>query len=426
MRMDAVSGRPSGAAVGPRRVAGRDDPYIRRADPRRRIVRMTHVAFSVSSEAARGVVRRVSSAACATAVSLAFAGAAAAQSPPPIPPLASVQEWGVVKQTPLVHCRDGTYSALVEGRSVWTFGDTCLKKGGVAGDTFIDNSLADATDLDASDGIFLNGNYQDSEHVPRRFIPYTPWELSVNAKRAPDDIALWPGQLVPDPARHRELIFFGAVFRGSKIGFHPIGGGIAVADPTFTTVTRPPQNPDPNAKEPSYMWRPNEIEYNAGAVLDGDMLYCYGGEAVGLTTRVHVARVPLADALDKAQWRYWDGTTWNTDPAASATVYHGGAAGDTIFFDAYLGLYVSVYQHYLDNDIEYRVARHPEGPWSDEALMFTARQGTDPSYAARVHPEFSENGGQVIYVTYVMTTGLLQQHLETIRTTFAPPVAGSQ
>jgi hypothetical protein len=355
-----------------------------------------------------------------------LAAAASGQAPPPIPGIQSVVELGVVQQDHLVTCRDSTYSALIEGVSVWTFGDTCLRKGGVAGDQFIDNSLAFASNLDASNGIVLNGNLKDSEGVPRQFIPLTPWELRINARKAPNEIAVWPGQIVPDPARNRELIFYGAVFRGSDIGFTPIGAGIAVSDPHFKHVIRPPENPDPNAKEPSYMWRPNEIPYTNGYVLVDDMLYCYGGEGVGLTTRVHVARVPLADVLDKGQWRYWDGTGWNADENASVSVYHGGAAGDTIFFDDYLGLYVTVYQTYLDNDIKYRVARHPEGPWSDEGFMFTAKQGTDPSYAARVHTEMSQNGGQVIYVTYVMTTGVLQQHLETLKTTFAPPAAASR
>ena len=52
-------------------------------------------------------------------------------------------------------CRDGSYSALIGGRPVWTFGDTCPARGRAAGDTFIDNSLAWGDGLDASDGIAL-------------------------------------------------------------------------------------------------------------------------------------------------------------------------------------------------------------------------------------------------------------------------------
>jgi hypothetical protein len=354
----------------------------------------------------------------AAALALALAPALAAEPAPPVPPLATVAEIGTVGQNRYVTCRDATYSALINGRSVWTFGDTCLRKGGVAGDTFLDNSVAGTANLDASKGITLERDLADSQHVPLQFIPLTANELAFNATHAPNEIALWPGQTVPDPKRHRELVFFASVYRGASIGFTPQGGGIAVANPTFTTVTRPVQNPDPNAPEPTYMWNAKEIAYTNGYVLDGNMLYLYGGDAVGLQTHVHVARVPLADALDKTKWTYFTGTGWSADKTASATIYRGGAAGDTVFFDAYLGVYVSVYQAYLSNDIVYRVADHPEGPWSNATLMYTARQGTDPSYAARVHTEFSEGGGRTIYVTYVMNTGLLQQSIQLVKATF--------
>jgi hypothetical protein len=347
--------------------------------------------------------------------------ARAAEAPPPIPPIVSVVEMGLVKQNKFVQCRDGTYSALVGKKAIWTFNDTCLTKGGDLGDQFIDNTLAWNTKLDASAGITLDKDKHDSQNVPVRFVPLTAGEIAFNAAHQPNEIAIWPGQLVPDPARNRELVFFGAVYRGSDIGFNGIGGGIAVADPTFTTVTRPVQSLDPNAREPSYMWAASEQAYSGGYVLVDDMLYCYGGQGVGLSTHVHVARVPLADALDKTKWTYWDGTTWSTVNKKQATVYQGGAAGDTIFRDDYLGMFVTVYQPFASNDVYYRVANHPEGPWSAPAFMFTAQQGTDTSYAARVHTEYQENGGQVQYVTYVKNTGFLSQELPLVKVTFGKP-----
>ena len=359
-------------------------------------------------------------AAGAAALGLVAVPAGAQEAPPPIPPIEAAVEIGLVKQNVHVLCRDGLYSARVGRRSVWVFGDTCLDDGGVAGDNFIDNTLAWTTRLDASGGIRLNRDLADAEGVPVRFIPYTANELAVNAERAPNEIALWPGQIVDDPKRNRVLIFYGAVFRGSKIGFRPVGGGIAIADPYFKTVTRPIESLDPDAPEPTYMWWGAQRQYGGGSVLVGDMLYCYGGDSVGLSTHVHVARVPLADAVDKRRWQYWDGTAWTADEGDSATLYQGGAAGDTIFWSDWLGAYVTVYQRFLDNTVYYRVADRPEGPWSKEAVMFVARQGdaNDPSYAARVHTEMSEEGGRTIYVTYAMTTGLLRQSLPIEKVTF--------
>src|SRR5882724_4189725 len=176
--------------------------------------------------------------------------AVAAEAPPPIPPVVAVVEMGLVKQNKFVTCRDGTYSALVGKKAIWTFNDTCLSKGGDLGDQFIDNTLAWNTNLDASGGITLDKDKHDSQNVPVRFVPFTANEIAFTAAHQPNEIALWPGQLVPDPARNRELVFFGAVYRGADIGFNGIGAGIAVADPTFTTVTRPVQSLDPNAREP--------------------------------------------------------------------------------------------------------------------------------------------------------------------------------
>ncbi len=349
---------------------------------------------------------------------LAAAAAAAAELPPPIPPVQTVVEMGLVKQNRYVQCRDGTYSARVGNRAVWTFNDTCLTNGGVQGDTFIDNTLAWNANFDASHGIKLAKDLADAQGVPVRFVPLTAWELAQNATHAPNEIAIWPGQLVDDPARQRELIFYGAVYRGPNIGFNGIGSGIAVATPDFKTVTRPRESLDPNAPEPNYMWNRYEQSYTGGYVLVDDMLYCYGGHGKGLKTQVHVARVPLADVLDKTKWTYWNGTTWSTDTKDTAVVYDGGAAGDTIFWSAYLGAFVTVYMPFATNDVYFRVANHPEGPWSEPSKIFTAQQGTDTSYAARVHTEYAENGGQVQYLTYVKNTGFLSQELPLVKVTF--------
>ena len=366
---------------------------------------------------------------CFAALLLALSGAGSAApgaaapwraaAAPALPPITSVQSLGLVQQNRHVNCRDGTYSALINGRVVWTFNDTCLSDGGVLGDQFIDNTLAFDRQLDAAGGIKLEGDWADVEGVPKRFVPFTANELAFNASHAPHELAIWPGHLVPDPARQRALIFFGTVYRGADIGFRGVGGGIAVASLNFKQVSRPIQNPDPLAPEPTYLWQKGERAYTGGYVVEGDMLYCYGGEGVFLSTLIHVARVPLAQALDKSAWRYYAGNgIWRDDPALSRSIYTGGAAGDTIFYNTYLGQYVTVYQPFLDNTVYYRVADRPEGPWSEQGVMFTAEQGTDPSYAARVHTAYQEGGGQVQYITYVKNTGFLRQTLPLTRVTF--------
>lgn len=357
--------------------------------------------------------------ALATLAGLVAAGTPAhAADVPPLPVVRSVVDLGLVQQNRFVNCRDGTYSALIKGRVFWTFNDTCLSKGGNLGDQFIDNTLSWDNTLDARAGITLENDLKDSQGVPVRFVPFTDRELAFSADHAPNELAIWPGHLVPDPARNRALIFFGTVYRGSDIGFQGVGAGIAVASLSLKTVTRPVQNPDPDAPEPTYMWQRGERSYTGGYLLEGDMLYNYGGEGKFLSTLVHVARVPLAQALDKSAWRYYAGNgVWSENPADSQHVYEGGAAGDTLFWSEHLGAYVTVFMPFLSNDVSARVAYRPEGPWSAPVKLFTAQQGTDTSYAARVHPAYARNGGQVQYITYVKNTGFLSQELPLVEVT---------
>jgi len=346
----------------------------------------------------------------------------AAQAAPALPPVTAVQSLGLVQQNPVVTCRDGTYSALLKGKVVWTFNDTCMSRGGVAGDQFIDNTLSWDSSRDASGGITLEHDLTDRQGVPKRFVPYTPQEEQFNANHAPNELAIWPGHLVPDPKRNRALVFFGTVYRGTEIGFNGVGAGIAVVDLKTLQVTRPVQNPDPTVPDRTYMWTGSEQSYTGGYLVVGDMLYSYGGSADFLSTRVHVARVPLASVLDKAAWQYYDANgTWTDTPDNLATVYFGGAAGDTLYWSEALGLYVTVYQTYLNNTVYYRVARAPEGPWSEPGVMFEAEQGTDPSYAARVHTAYAEDGGRTQYITYVKNTGFFGQELPLTKVTLGTP-----
>jgi len=188
------------------------------------------------------------------------AGGAAAQAPP-IPPVESVVDLGIVGQTPMVHGRDGTYSALVAGRSVWTFNDTPLAVPGQAGDNWVDNSLSWTNNLDASGGIVLEHDYLDATGAPAEFMPYTPWERAYNYTHDADhctadpcgaEFAMWPGHLVPDPARNRVLVFYGEIWRApDHPGWKYIGSGIAVGTPGGK-MTRPHQNP--GSPTPTLMW----------------------------------------------------------------------------------------------------------------------------------------------------------------------------
>ena len=358
----------------------------------------------------------------------AWAGGAAA---PALPPVQYVQRMGTVQQNPVINARDGTQSALFEGRSVWTFGDTDMSVPGVHGTYWDDNSLSWTDNLDASNGIDLDQDLTDSTGAPREFLPYTPAEAHYNythdekhCTKTPcgAEFAMWSAQVVGDPARDRLLLFYVEIHRVSgQPNWRTVGSGIAVWKPG-SQIVRPIENP--GSPTPTLMWGGGDAGFIGGSVVDAGEMYSYGCRADWIVMHCGVARVALADALDKSQWRYYAGNgNWSANESDAVTVFDGGAAGNSVFYDTYLGEYVAIYAQPLNDDVMYRVADHPWGPWSDAGLLFTGRSGWNGNfdYAAFAHPEFSQLDGRVQYVTYVRDTGFLQQEVRLVRVVFNRP-----
>jgi hypothetical protein len=339
---------------------------------------------------------------------------------------------GIVTQSPYVQGRDGTYSALMQGKSFWLFNDTALTHNNASGENFFSNSLAWATNLDASNGITLNGNYTDSSGEPQQFFPFLPWETLYNSEHAGNtckvtpcgaEFAIWPGPLVPDPARNRALIFYGEVWRSPTItGWDALGTGIAVWQ--NGNITRPVENPGNQYN--TLLWPAGKVGFGSGWVVVGDTLYAYGNQGEFLSENTQVAKVALENATTPTAWTYYAGNnTWSSNPADAATVFNGGAAGSSVFYDAYLGMYVAIYSGVLNNNLYYNVSYTPWGPWSAATQFYTGLPGyqNDADYAALAHPEFAQGNGQTEYITYVQTTGFLAQQLQLVQLVFAPPAA---
>ncbi len=357
--------------------------------------------------------------------------AAYAQSgPPPIPPIQSVTPMGIVTQNPLVQGRDGTYSAEINGKSYWAFDDTTLTQNNASGTNFFSNSLAWATNLDASNGITLNGNYVDSSGAPAAFMPFLPWEAAYNAAHNSNNctadpcganIAIWPGPLVPDPARNRALFFFGEIWRSPTYsGWISMGEGVAIWQ--NGTITRPVVAP--GTQYPTLLFQGSQVGFTSGWVVSGETLYMYGNQSEFLSENTQVAKVNLADVTTLSDWSYYAGNgTWSSSASNAVTVFNGGAAGSSIFYDNYLGMYVVIYSGVENNNLYYAVSYEPWGPWSAATQFYTGLSGyqNDVDYAALAHPEFASGNGQTEYVTYVQTTGFLAQQLQLLQIVFGAP-----
>ena len=347
---------------------------------------------------------------------------------PPIPAVASAVDIGTVVQNAVIYGRDGAVSGKIGNRSVWTFGDTPMSVPGIGQHNWVDNSLSWTTDLDASNGITLTNDYLDATGAPGEFLPYTTFESQYNyahdnlhctAEPCGAEYAMWPGEIVADPTRNRALVFYFELWRiPGQSGWTNIGSGIAIGT-AGGTFTRPILNP--GGADPTLMWDSTEVAYGSGSTVVNDTLVSYGCEPKFVTMRCRVARVPLADALVKARWQYWAGNgVWSSDPASAVYVLSGGAAGNSISFNTYLGTYVAIYSGVFSDDVFFRVSRNAWGPWSAQTKLFTGRPGWNgnTSYAGEAHPEYSQQNGKVMYVTYAHTTGFLRMDLPIVKITF--------
>jgi hypothetical protein len=351
---------------------------------------------------------------------------------PSIPAIQSIVPMGTVTQDPLIYGRDGTFSARIGDRSYWAFNDTAMRAYNVDGHNFISNTLAWTDSLNASNGIYLNHDHLDKTGVPIEYMPFTAAEQQFNYAHDPnhctatpastcgEDYAIWPGPLVAIPGTTMAYQFYGKVFRGGDVqGFQPLGAGIALE--IGGKFIRPVEAP--GTTDPTLMWQGDEVAYAGGALVESGLLYAIGCQGGFLVENCRVARVPVLEVLSKPAWRYYaGGGTWSSDPNAAITVFQGGAAGNSVFYDKALHQYLAIYSGIFNNNVYYRAAPHPWGPWSDETLLFVGQQGQSgtANYAALAHPEFEEDDGLTEYVTYVQTTGFLQQDLQLVKVTFQP------
>jgi hypothetical protein len=122
-----------------------------------------------------------------------------------------------------------------------------------------------------------------------------------------------------------------------------------------------------------------------------------------------------------SDWTYYAGNgTWSSNASDAVTVFNGGDAGSSVFYDAYLGMYVAIYGGVEDDNLYYAVSYQPWGPWSAATQFYTGLPGyqNNADYAALAHPEFASGNGQTEYVTYVQDTGFLAQQLQLVQIVF--------
>jgi hypothetical protein len=352
---------------------------------------------------------------------------ACAEREPPAARLVGSRDLGALEMSSDIIGRDGGYSARAFDRSVWLYGDSVLTQTGTATTSWRNNTMSWTDDFDASDHLTGFVEPVDAMDVAVEFLPRTAEEAAYNAAHEGDDCAeqpcgarymIWPGALVEDPDRDRVLVFYGKYHGAPDAGFEQLGQSIAV----WHAPDELPERPElaPGSDEPTLMFAAHEPVFGEAAFVDDGDLYSYSCEG-DWDKHCLLARVALADALDRSAWRYWDGDDWSSDVDDAHAIFDAHTIL-SVYWNEHLASYVAIYSRPLDDDVYLRTAPAPEGPWSDDLRIVEGEPGTGDgtNYSGLGHPELQRDGGRFEYPTYFRATGLFAGEIRMTEIELAP------
>jgi hypothetical protein len=320
-------------------------------------------------------------------------------------------ELGVQTRPTSIFFRDGAASGLVAGKPYWLFHDTRSAP-----------SAPTPFDLPSTAAIGVVGNPLlviddvDAEGAPRPLLALRPEEAQFPVGDAGMGFSLlWPNTVVDDGKD--ALVFYIRVSVLPDLRFEYVGAGVARAGYGNTTATRDPEFLFESSK--------GEPTFHAGGIVDaGGYLYLYGC-SLGVTQAYpcRLARAPRGSWTVRSAYRFYDGAGWNTDVSRAKAVLEGPLGEVTVSYNAYLRRYLAVYTPGEPNTAVFRVAERLEGPWSEATPLFQQQPPLGGgflnfSYGAKEHPEFAEDCGRTIVVTYPRNLGGGQNELRVARVTF--------
>jgi hypothetical protein len=332
--------------------------------------------------------------------------------PPPALSIAKVQDLGVLPTNPDILGRDGGYSALFQGYSVWLYGDTFLSKANAEDQTLLSDSWSFTTDLNAQEGITGFQEHLDSAGAPTMILPETQAEQAFNqahnvnncqAKPCGARWALWPSSIVVNPANNSALIFYMVVSaQPGNFNFQGIGNSVALWQNLQQQPQRPSLNPPIVPDHPDLLFTQNEPGFGSASFVSNGTLYAYGCD---YNSGCQLGKVATSSAQDRSAWTFYAGNgNWSARVGDAITVFND-ASILSVSWNGFLQRYLAVYSPPFSQNVVMRTSVNPEGPWSSEVVAFVALQSTSGNvYDALAHVEYDSNSGQTIYVSYSRST----------------------
>jgi Domain of unknown function (DUF4185) len=183
--------------------------------------------------------------------------------------------------------------------------------------------------------------------------------------------------------------------------------------PTYSSITLVPTDPD--------------TQWGNAMMQSGSYNYIYGnyGNSSGTFVAMKVARVPLGESLQTADWQYWNGTQWVSGEANATPINTQnqltGVAPQT---DGIGYVAVSVYDSTAANVADLSYSCSPQGPWTTPTAAYSIPQVNqypdEFAYIPTFHPELSSPGALVISYNIDTTDSLsdLEQNVHAYQPQF--------
>jgi len=133
----------------------------------------------------------------------------------------------------------------------------------------------------------------------------------------------------------------------------------------------------------------------AGAPSPDGYVYVYGVRGHG---NMIVARVQPKDFEDFKEWRYWDGSAWNTDMEKALPLI-GGVSNELSLSPLPDGRYILVYLNGgMGSEVAMRIGASPVGPFGSVHKLYDAKVSNPKyyTYNAKAHPSISKPGELII------------------------------
>lgn len=317
---------------------------------------------------------------------------------------------------------DAGYSLPMGAQTLWLFGDVFLLERSAPSRRYVGGVSNCGLLVPRGRGAGALRRYRfltdPATGLARQLIP--------NRAGEGEETRLWPLGGWHHPAKRRTYLYYAHVRttgEGGPFGFRILGHGLS-----HSSAHRP---------EETRFERYHPLWWLEGGPLFGcattvsasrrdPYLYLTGveerdGEKIGKMARVHRDRIEDRDA-----YAYYAGgeasPIWVRKPSDAADV---AGLSDfpnelSVSYNAYLGGYLAVHSVSIEPRLRLSLARHPWGPYRAIGEVGAPHRAFEKAfcYAGKEHPELAEEGGRVIYVTYVDSQ---RYWLQLLRITLARP-----